>query len=207
MSALPGGVIVAGGQGRRLALGRPKAFAVVGGRTLLARAEAVMAAVCGEVVIAAPADLALPAAQFTRVADAPGGAGPLAGVVAGLRVLREGPALVLGVDFPLLRVETLRALIVHLGRAPAVIPAPGGRLQPLAAVYGVAARIALDAAFVGGERSIVAAATALDPLVLGDAALAGIAGGVESFFNLNTPADLALAEDRLAARAAAGPGA
>ena len=58
------GVIVAGGRGARLGLGRPKAFAEVGGMTLLARAEAVLAALCDAIVIAAPASLELPPHRF-----------------------------------------------------------------------------------------------------------------------------------------------
>jgi molybdopterin-guanine dinucleotide biosynthesis protein A len=38
-------------------------------------------------------------------------------------------------------------------------------------------------------------------LRLDDAALAGMPGGLACFFNLNTPADLAEAERRVAARA------
>jgi len=204
------GVLVAGGRGTRLGLGRPKAFAEVGGRTLLARAEAVLETLCDRVVIAAPGDLPLPPHRSPRVADEPEAAGPLAGMVAGLRFLGGGPALVLGVDFPLMLPQTLAALLARLSSRGAVLPAPGGRLQPLAAAYGGAAAESLAASLAGGERSAVAAASALDPLVLGDAALAAIEGGLESFFNLNTAADLAEAERRLAAREAArvqGPGA
>ena len=199
------GVIVAGGRGTRLGLGRPKAFAEAGGRTLLARAEEVLEALCDRVVIAAPEDLPLPPHRFPRVADAAGAAGPLAGMVAGLRALGGGSAIVLGVDFPLMRPRTLAALLESLGPRCAVLPAPGGWLQPLAAAYDGRAVEPLAAALLRGERSAVAAASALDPLVLPDQALDRIEGGHESFFNLNTAADLAEAERRLSARAAAGP--
>ncbi len=192
------GVIVAGGLGARLGLGRPKAFAEVGGNTLLARAEEVLAALCDEIVIVAPADLALPSHRFPRVADVPGAAGPLSGIVAGLRALHGGPAIVLGVDFPLMRPQMLGALLGRLGGESAVIPAPGGRLQPLAAVYGEPAAELLGAALARGERSAVAAAMRLDPLVIPDAELARLEGGLECFFNLNTQEDLGEAERRLA---------
>ncbi|HEY2956165.1 MAG TPA: molybdenum cofactor guanylyltransferase [Candidatus Eisenbacteria bacterium] len=198
------GVIVAGGRGARLGLGEPKAFARVGGATLLARAEEALGALCERMVIAAPRDLALPPHRFPRVADEPGARGPLAGMVAGLRALGAASAIVLGVDFPLMRPATLAALLERLGGHGAVLPAPGGRLQPLAAAYGPGAGEGLAASLARGERSAVAAAVALDPLVIAGEELAGLEGGLESFLNLNTAADLAEAERRLAARAAAG---
>lgn len=195
------GVVVAGGRGVRLGLGKPKAFAVVGGMTLLARAEALLAPLCGDVVIAAPDGLALPAHRFPRLADAPPAGVPLAGLVAGLSARPFERALALGVDFPLMRVEMLAALLERLGDRAAVIPAPGGVPQPLAAVYAQRALAPLAAALSSGERAVTAATLALDPLVVPDAELARIAGGLDCFFNLNTPGDLAEAERRLPTRA------
>ena len=193
------GVIVAGGRGVRLGLGRPKAFAIVGGMTLLARAETLLEVLCDEVVIAAPADLPLPPHRSARVPDAPKAGVPLAGLVAGLGALRFERAIALGVDFPLMRRAMLAALLERLGDRAAVVPAPGGVPQPLAAAYAARALAPLAEALAGGERAVTAAALALDPLVLGDAELAKMDGGVECFFNLNTPDDLAEAGRRLAA--------
>jgi len=198
------GVLVAGGRGERLGPDAIKALAVVGGITLLARAIAVLAQVCDEIVIAAPAEIEpLPNARvpLRRVPDrAPGGC-PLAGVVA---AWDDGcdRAIVLGVDFPLMRPGALAALVARMDATPgarAVVPAPGARLQPLAAVYGSAACSALTVAFDEGERSIVWAVKRLAPQVLSDAELALLPGGLENFFNLNTPEDRDLAERRLGA--------
>ena len=185
------GVIVAGGRGVRLGLGRPKAFAEVGGMTLLARAEEVLGALCDEIVIAAPADVALPPHRSARVADATADGVPLAGLVAGLSARPFGRAVALGVDFPRMRPGMLAALLARLGRRAAVIPAPGGVPQPLAAVYAPGAAARLRASLAGGERAVTAAALALGPVILGEDELARLDGGSACFFNLNTPADLA----------------
>ena len=198
------GVIVAGGRGVRLGLGRPKAFAEVGGMTLLARAEITLSALCDAIVIVAPAGVELPPHRFPRIADAGEAAVPLAGVVAGLASRPYARALVLGVDFPLMRPEMLAALLARLGARAAVIPAPGGVPQPLAAAYAPAAAAALAEGLARGERAITAAALALDPLIVTDAELARLEGGIECFFNLNTPEDLAEAGRRLAATSASG---
>jgi molybdopterin-guanine dinucleotide biosynthesis protein A len=191
------GVIVAGGRGVRLGLGRPKAFAEVGGMTLLARAEEVLGALCDEIVIAAPASLALPPHRSARVADATGDAVPLAGLVAGLSARPFARAVALGVDFPRMRPEMLAALLARLGRRAAVIPAPDGVPQPLAAVYAPGAVASLSASLAGGERAVTAAALALDPLIVGEVELSRLEGGSACFFNLNTPDDLAEAERRV----------
>lgn len=201
------GVLLAGGRGERLGLDTVKALAVVGGVTLLERAIATLARVADEIAIAAPAalELPLPGARvpLRRVPDrAPGGC-PLAGVVAGLEAGFDR-AIVLGVDFPLIASATLAALLARLATAAgtlAVIPAPGGRLQPLAAVYAAQAGGRLTDAFDAGERSVVRAVERLAPLVLEDFDLAELPGGVENFFNLNTPEDLAATQRRFAAGA------
>lgn len=198
------GLIVAGGAGRRLGAGVPKAAARLGGCTLLERAVATLRPICDAVVVAAPAGLMLPEAGVPRVDDAPGGAGPLAGLVAGLAARAHRIAIVLGVDFPLMRTAALAALRDARGAHPAVVPEPGGVPQPLAAVYANAAAARLEAAWWAGERSVTAAALALGPSRPGDAELEVLDGGLANFFNLNTPADLAEAGRRLATRAAAG---
>ena len=198
------GVIVAGGRGARLGLGVAKALVEVRGATLLARALAIAEATCDEVVIAAPRQLELPIPEGSRVDDVPGAAGPLAGVVAAVTSRPHDVAVLLGVDFPLLRPAAVAALRDRLGDHAALLPAPGGVPQPLVAVIASAAAGALAASFERGERSITAALRALSPRLLGDAELAGLDGGLENFFNLNTRDDLDEAERRLAARERSG---
>jgi molybdopterin-guanine dinucleotide biosynthesis protein A len=217
------GVVVAGGPGLRLAAGVPKADVRLGATTLRDRAVATLVAVCDVVVIAAPIHRAPPdavaeaaardadteharrdrrsvAARVRWVPDAPGGEGPLAGVVGGLAAERFQRAVVLGADFPFVTAPLFRALLDQLERhdAPAVVPAPRGIQQPLVAAYAPEAACALERAFARGERSIVRAVQALDALVLDPAQLAALPGGIDAFFNLNTPEDLAVAARRVA---------
>ncbi len=193
------GIVVAGGRGTRLAGAGVKALACLGGTTLLERALAVLAAVCDEVVVAAPAALELPVPPALRVADSPGAAGPLAGVVAGLAARPYERAIVLGVDFPLVRAGALAALCAGLADRAALVPAPGGLPQPLVAVYAPRAAAELARTLARGERALTAAVLALEPRRLADGELAQLEGGLENFFNLNTPEDLAEAGRRIAA--------
>ena len=161
------GVLVAGGAGARLSLGVPKALVRVGGLTLLERGLGTLAAVCDEIVVTAPAALALPlpeglvaarrAHPVRRADDPAGSAGPLAGVVAGLSACPFARALVLGVDFPFMDPSTLEALLARLGPHEAVVPAPEGVPQPLAAAYAPASRGILAARLAAGERALTVA--------------------------------------------------
>lgn len=172
----------------------PKAFAPFAGTTLFARALAVLAACCDHVVVAAPADLALPPGGYVRAADPAGAAGPLAGLVAGLGARPFAAALALGVDLPLVPPALLRALGERLADAAAVVPAPGGRAQPLAAWYAPAAAAPLAAALARGERALVPAVAALAPHLVDDAALAALGAPPDAFLNVNTPETLARAQ-------------
>lgn len=189
------GILLAGGRGERLGLGRPKALAELHGLTLLERACRTLAPLCEVTVVTAPAEMTLPLPEGAQRLIDPG-LGPLGGVAVAAQTLRCERAVVLGVDFPLLRSVTLQALLERLGGRAAVVPAPGGRAQPLAAVYSAAGLVRLSAAFEQGERSIVAAIRTLDVLLLDDAELATLPGGSEGFVDVDTPEALAKAEER-----------
>jgi molybdopterin-guanine dinucleotide biosynthesis protein A len=194
------GVLLAGGAGRRLGAPVPKALAVCDGHTLLERALRTLAALTDAVVVVAPAEMALPVGAATRVDDPPGEQGPLAALVAGLAARAHDEALVLAVDLPRLEAATLDALRARRGDARAVLAAPHGVPQPLAAWCGPGCAESLAAAFVRGERSVTRALLALEPRIVEGADLDALPGGPDAFANVNTPADLALAERALAAR-------
>lgn len=187
------GILLAGGRGTRLGLGVPKALAPWSAGTLLSRALATLRDACDAVVVVAPPELALPVPAELRVFDPPGAAGPLAGLVAGLGARACARALALGVDLPLVDAGLLRALGDRLADGPAVVPAPGGRAQPLAAWYAAEALAPLAAALARGERALVPAVLALSPRWVGDAELASLGAAPDSFLNVNTPGDLARA--------------
>jgi molybdenum cofactor guanylyltransferase len=194
------GVVVAGGLGTRL--GSPKARVTLAGRPLLRRALDLLAEVADHVVVAAPASLDLGACDAERAADAAGAEGPLAGFVGGLAARAHRMAWIVGVDFPLLRAATLRALAARLGDAPALMPCVGGVAQPLVCVVAAGTGARLAEALAAGERSAARALLALGARTLDDGALAALGVAAEEFLNVNTPAELALAERALAARVA-----
>jgi molybdopterin-guanine dinucleotide biosynthesis protein A len=193
------GVLLAGGRGERLGAGVPKALVPCAGRTLLERAHAVLAAVCDVVVVVAPGVMDLPVAAADRVDDPPGRGGPLPALVAGLRARVHDEAFVLAVDLPLMEVAALARLRDRGFDAQAVVPRPGGVAQPLAAWYSGRARDLLAIEAEAGERSVTAAVGILSPLWVDDVELVTWPGGREAWMNVNTRAELAVAEERLLA--------
>jgi molybdopterin-guanine dinucleotide biosynthesis protein A len=117
--------VLAGGRSTRF--GADKLRADVRGRPLLEHPILALAEVCAEVLVALAPDA--PEPSLPRVAgvpirivrDAVAGAGPLAGLVAGLEAAAEEVVVAVGGDQPELRPELLRLLVSSLGGASAAV--------------------------------------------------------------------------------------
>jgi len=194
------GIVLAGGRGRRLGADVPKALAWLGGETLLERAVATLAAACDPVLVVTPSSMELPPVRARRVADVPGHAGPLAGLVAGLEAAGHASAFVLGVDFPCVTPVLVRELARVLVAAPyvdAIVTRPGGIEQPLVAAYASSAAGKLRAALESGVTSLRGGLEALRVSTIDD--VDTLPGGADALLNVNTPDDLERARRMLAA--------
>ena len=192
------GVLLAGGRGARL--GGPKARLRVAGETLLARAVRELSPCCDETVVVAPDGLELDT-SLARVNDRIPQAGPLSALVAGLESREFERALALAVDLPRLTGEKLEKLLAAHAGEIATVPAPGGRAQPLAAVYSRAACAPLRQALESGGSALVPAVRVLGPRLLDDETLRAIGLSPSDFDDLDTPEDLAAFESRERRRA------
>jgi molybdenum cofactor guanylyltransferase len=130
-----GGYVLAGGASRRM--GRPKAALVLAGETLLARQIRLLRAVSRPVAVVGyvgdRAALGVPAFGD----EFPGG-GPLAGIYTGLRHARREFNLFVACDLPFLGQRFCEFLCRRAleSRGDVTFPeSPGGRAQPLCAVY------------------------------------------------------------------------
>ncbi len=148
------GLILAGGASRRF--GTDKARATVGGRTMIARVFEAVSAVTDEALVSVGAGGEDYGLSARVVEDAVPGAGPLAGLEAGLRACRTPWLLVVACDMPFLTPEALEA--VTRARAPGldavVARTPDGRLQPLCACYATAIRPVVEERLRSGRRSM-----------------------------------------------------
>ena len=130
--------------------------------------------------------------RVQRVDDAIEGAGPLAGVAAGLAALSpmdRDAAFVVSCDHPLLRPSVIRRLIQSLGQNPAVVLRYRGWLQPLIAVYRLSTTTIVSEMLRAGEREASKLVTRCGARIINAQAFADVDPGLESFLNVNDPAD------------------
>ena len=189
-------VVLAGGEGRRMAGGKPER--VLAGRSLLARALDAAKLYGPEVAVSLRAgDQTSVPEGATILIDDPAIPGPLAGIAAALAYARaSGAASVLTIpcDAPFLPGDLAERLqSIHSPNAGVAMAASGGRLHPVCALWRAGLGPMLAAYAATGRGSLMGLAEAV-----GWAAVDWPAEPVDPFFNINTPADLAEAEAILA---------
>ena len=171
-------VVLAGGRSQRL--GHDKAGDTLGGSTLLQRA---LASLPSDVpcVLVGPPPTETPPRNVTLTREEPAGAGPVAAIEAGLRLVETPIVAVLAVDMPwggAVLPDLVRRLLATPADVDALIPRDAdGRDQPLCAVYrtaGLADALARMESTAGvSVRSVVAllapsSVTVDDPSLLAD---------------------------------------
>lgn len=224
MSDLPlldgvGCVIVAAGQGTRLAAGRPKAFVELAGTTLLEHAVSrVLDAGVHHVVAVVPAELVTSTQELLagRADVVAGGAERQDSVALGLRALPDGVDVVLVHDAArCLAPPSLVAAVVRAVQAGQAAVVPGlavvdtlKEVDAQGTVVGTVAREPLRAVQTpqGFDRAVLQRAhAAADAAATDDAALVErlgepvtVVAGDPMAFKITSPDDLALAEFWLA---------
>lgn len=190
------GIILAGGRSSRMD-GRDKALLALGGATLAARAAHRLAPQVGRLALSANGD----AARFGLVgidvvADADDSrAGPLAGILAGLRwaaALSPRPDAVVSVavDTPFFPEDLAQRLAAAAAPDTIAVATSAGIRHPTFALWPSGIADALAAYLAGGGRK-AGVFIGAQPHVAVDFP---ITDGLDPFFNVNTPADFAEAE-------------
>lgn len=197
----PLGVILAGGQATRMG-GGDKGLRLLGGQSLLSRVEARLAPQVADIALNANGDA-------TRFADLrmpvigdniEGFAGPLAGVLAGLdwAAAQGADAIVTAAaDTPFFPCDLVPQLLLAsegmdhpLVLATTPDPKRGRARHPTFGLWPVALRDDLRDALNGGLRKVVLWTEAHDGREV-------LFPDEDAFFNVNTPDDLARAEEML----------
>lgn len=197
----PSGIILAGGRSRRM--GRDKCAIEVGGRTLIQRVADALGEVASEIIVVhapgRPPPEVRSRAPLRHVADPFEDAGPLVAIAEGLEAASAPVAIAVGCDAPQLQPALLRLLAewAQAGR-PLVAPLHEGVPQWACAAWRRDAFPALRERIAAGDRSVHAAAEALQAALLPPEAYAHLDPGGLSFLNVNTPEQLAEARAALA---------
>jgi molybdopterin-guanine dinucleotide biosynthesis protein A len=194
VSAAFSGIVLAGGQSKRL--GVDKALLVFGGRTLLEIAVERLKELTPDVVVACGAGTrpGWPVVASRNIVDRVPGRGPLAGLDAGLRIIANEAAVVVACDMPFLDSALLRHLGGRLGNHLAAVPMIGGRYQALHAVYSRRCLPRVEELLLQGG-SMMDLLAVIDTEVVAEDEVRSIDASGLSSFNLNSQDDLDQARD------------
>lgn len=186
------GAILAGGFSRRL--GHDKAALVLGGKPLALRIDTALAPLTATRWLITNHPLAHSALGLPLVTDLRPFQGPAGGLFTALFYARTAWVLVAAVDNPFLApalLAELAARAVRTSRPAVVCRSPRG-LEPFPGVYAVRLLPKLQE-FLQTNRSISRFLEACRPQVISDTEVQALEPESRSFFNLNTPEDLAQA--------------
>jgi molybdopterin-guanine dinucleotide biosynthesis protein A len=193
--------VLAGGQSRRL--GRDKAVEPVGGQPLIRRVLDRLSRVCDELVVVVSDQArgdALPLGPGHRVAlDRYPGGGSLGGIFAGLATMRQDWGLVVACDMPFLNLDLLRYLRSQRPGYDAVVPVLAGRPEPTHALYSRDCLPFIEDKLKVGSLKISGFYDRVRVNYVPEAAVARLDPEYLSFFNVNSPEDLARALSLVAA--------
>ena len=187
-------LVVAGGDSQRM--GRDKATLRLGDRTLVQRVIDVVRPLFRDVVVSVRQ--ARPDIDWPQVCDAFPNAGPLAGLCAGLSRAKEnhtGWIFAVATDMPFVQAALIEQLARRRPGFQAVVPIVHGHPQALAGFYSVDCLPTMQAILSGdGRRSVRAALERLNVCGVDESELRRADPGLRSFFDLDTPDDVATAQ-------------
>lgn len=187
-------IVLAGGDSQRM--GSDKANLMLGNQTLLQRVITTMQLVFPQVIVSVRQ--LRPEIELPQVCDDPSYAGPLAGLLSGLARVDTPWAFAVACDMPFVGLPVIERLAQRRAGCQAVVPVVQGHPQPLAAFY---ARSCLDVMRAhlesGGKNSLRAVLEKLDVCYVDEAEMLAADPGLRSFFDLDTPQDVARAIDQM----------
>ena len=177
--------VLAGGASERM--GVPKASLPYGATTLLAHQTRRLSRIFEDVFVVAREVPAFDTGGSRVVLDHDGERAPIRGLARALEEVSDR-LFVVAVDLPVLAEQVIRA-IAHAslaGRAPAVVPQAGGRLQPLAAVWRRGVLPAVLGRIERADLSLRGLAREVGAEILPEEAWLPADPSGNSFANLNT---------------------
>lgn len=148
------GLILVGGESRRF--GADKARHPVGGRPMALRVYDALSPLVGDVFVSVRVAGSSPFPEVEEVVDRYPGAGPLAGVHAGLVRCQTPWLLAVACDMPFLTTDALTTLASAPRPAdrPVFARTPDSRLQPLCALYPVSALSVVEGLLGRGQHAV-----------------------------------------------------
>jgi len=184
-------------------MGEEKGLALLGGEPLISHVARTMGGLVDEVVIAVARGMSERYREtlgggFVIAEDERAEIGPLEGLVTAFTAARGEYVLVSPCDTPFLKDEVCRSIISLASKRDGAVPRIGENFEPLHGVYRrIKCLAAFSEALAEGKRKPVDAYDMLDLEYVDEDIVRVTDPRLESFWNLNNPGDLELAEDRL----------
>ncbi len=183
-------IILAGGRNSRMG-GADKAFLTVSGQTVFGRTLALLRRCFPQVVVVSNQPQKYAGFDVEVTSDQFPGCGPLAGIQAGLGLVRRPYSFVVACDMPFLRLEPIAFLAQRVAAQEAIIPCWDGDIEPLHAIYATGLRHRMEQALRAGTCAIREFLPTVRAEYIAEAVMCAIDGADESFRNVNTPEDAA----------------
>lgn len=141
------GIILAGGQSKRLGLSKPKPLIKVGNKLLLSRVADAIKPLCSEIILVVRpnqgkdiTDLGI-ALGMNIITDTKRFSGPLAGIHAGISSSMTPLSFIVGADYPFISTKLIKKMLEKSvpgfseKKFNAVVPKYEGILNPLQAIF------------------------------------------------------------------------
>jgi molybdopterin-guanine dinucleotide biosynthesis protein A len=180
-------------------LGRDKALETIGGQSLVRRVIDRISHVTEEIVVVvaeqSQAD-ALPLDEGHRVAlDRYPGGGALGGIFTGLAAAQHQWGIAVACDMPFLNLGLVRRMLCLRQGADAVVPMLRGWPEPTHAIYSKTCLPFMEERLLAGDPKISRFFDKVRVAYLPEEEIAAVDPEYLSFFNVNTPDDLARARE------------
>ncbi len=188
------GFILAGGRSRRM--GSNKALLPLGGRRLVDWAIDLIEPHVQEPFVVGPPEV-FPLLHVPVRPDEVRQAGPLGGILTGLRHARFERSLVLGVDLPFLSGDILDRILAACEGFDVTVPRTGETTENLCGVYSKGCITHIEALLMAGHKAVQELTGRVRVRVLPEEEFRDL-GGAAAFFNINTREDYEEAKRRVA---------
>lgn len=192
-------VVQAGGQSRRM--GRDKALVSLAGRPMIEHILTRIVGLGDETLVTTNDPDRYEYLGLPLFSDRDPAAGALPGLLTALRAAQGDTILVLACDMPFVNRLLLEHLLALAPRADVIVPRWNGNYQTMHAVYArKKCRKAVEQALERGEQRMISFYSDVKVYAVPPEEIAEFDPSGRSFFNVNTPADLAEAEEVLSGR-------
>jgi len=182
-------IVMAGGDSSRM--GTDKASLLLDGQTLLQSVMATMQQLFPQVIVSVRQPRA--GIDLPQVCDEQPNGGPLAGLAASLGKITTPWAFMVACDMPFVVPEVVELLAKYRLQHQAVVPVVHGHPQPLAAFYAASCLGPLRASLAVQQKSLRNVLKQLDVRYVDEAEMLEADPLLRSFFDLDTPQDVAAA--------------